>query len=133
MGTKRRGHKETWAQNTTFWGTKRRGHKIPLFWAYRDVGTKRRGHKETWTQRDASAPEMQEAKDHRTSQSSNNQFILQKGSRTGTGHVKPQRKRQNNQIDFIVPSDRNIVKDSEVIAKVDIGSVVEIMSIGLTG
>ena len=52
MGTKRRGHKETWAQNTTFLGTKRRGHKIPLSWAYRDVGTKRRGHKETWAQRD---------------------------------------------------------------------------------
>ena len=42
MGTKYHffGHKETWAQNTTFLA----GHIET--WAQRDVGTKRRGHKE---------------------------------------------------------------------------------------
>ena len=50
MVTKRRGHKETWAQRDVV--TKRREHKET--WAQRDVVTKRRGHKETWAQRDAS-------------------------------------------------------------------------------
>ena len=46
MGTKRCGHKETWAQNTTFWAQRDVGTKYHFFWhietwAQRDVGTKR--------------------------------------------------------------------------------------------